>query len=1132
MVQPTRANAASDRGAPLPRALRFPHRCVPLEEQAPIASNGFLDSGKPWGFPPETAKPLAVESFANQRVVVWVGDAGLGKTELLRRFVAPAGGRSGLLVEARDLIGPGARDRVRLAVDALPVNGRLAIDHLEQTSSSAVALIHRLRDHLGSNFLRTGRLRLACRTSYWSGAAGDALAGLFPDAPQVLELLPLDEDDVRAAAAACGVEHADFLRAVLERSLGPLAARPLTLGLLLRTAEGPALPASRAQLFERALDVLVGARLAAEGARRALGLLALMTLVTNRRTIRRGSPRPPAELGTDELGLTSCRVLDDMLQTVGLFRRTREDAFEWTHPSFVEALAADWLASLDDPDAHQRIVQLFEHPAGGLVPQLAGLAGWIDERFPSSLRARLTDLDPVARLCGDPMSLPSDERPHLVDALLRGLAAGRCAGVSAAAEHYARLRHPNLGEQLRPWLLGRSVDPVARRAAFAMARAAEVSDAAPDAVKVALDEAEHHGIRSRAAALVAALGSSNQVAKLRDVLGLPSSADPWDEVRGIALRALWDRGLLTAEQLFEHLDAPRRPSLFGAYKLLVLRSDLAQQVWERCGRGGLLTALEWVRRIDVHEAGRHDGLGTLAERVLRVAAEHLDDADVARQVVSLVSRGVKTYTLSRDLLSSVTDPTEARRLLLRGLLAASEDEPLQPHHLLLSGLVRVEDEAWLRGLPPRDAIHASAVALLPHVVAMGSSEPPVAALEAPNDGSLIDASTAPARARTREQRIASVLKMGETDPVRAWLVVPSTLAADPETGEERDWWGTGLDRQPAWLQASSDTRSRLLDTAVAYLDRFVPPPGVPGLSLKWPLAAGLHALRVIARVRPDRLQELPSRVWADWAATVIAWPSMLDDVAQSVVGERLVAHARPALVESLRVLLAHKDDDGRFLNPVLQAADSWWCAEAGSELVTALEEPGAHPKRVGALLAVLLRHGLARDRAVDMLSSHVDLPRRVAAAAALTRVDAAGAWEVVGAALESDQRLGAALARSLAEDTGAGRSALDRVPAGALASMFLASVELTGGEHAERESRRSGWGVPDDLVRSDLVQALQRRGTRAAAAALGRLRDALPSGLSRDPAPMAPGSGSSMRSDPPSRSTLADWASWWPGVWA
>src|SRR2546425_541601 len=72
------------------------------------------------------------------------------------------------------------------------------------------------------------------------------------DAVQYLQLAPLRESDVRVAAETDGILDVDeFMSQVAARDVGALAARPVTLRLLLRTyAKSGSFPHSRPELYD------------------------------------------------------------------------------------------------------------------------------------------------------------------------------------------------------------------------------------------------------------------------------------------------------------------------------------------------------------------------------------------------------------------------------------------------------------------------------------------------------------------------------------------------------------------------------------------------------------------------------------------------------------------------------------------------------------------------------------------------------------------------------------------------------------------------------------------------------------------------------------------------------------------
>lgn len=202
------------------------------------------------------------------------------------------------------------------------------------------------------------KLRIASRTAVWSSRLDGGLAARWPDF-QRLVLAPLTEEDARSAAEATLGDGSAFLSGVMARDLGVLAARPLTLGMLMTVQRDDGeLPADRTGLYERAVAVLArenherrieepsSTAYPVEERLRAARRLAAVSLVSGRTVIhpRRTADTPRNALALDDITRTrqEMSVLLEVLGS-GLFTSAAGGGVRWTHRSIGEFLAAQAL---------------------------------------------------------------------------------------------------------------------------------------------------------------------------------------------------------------------------------------------------------------------------------------------------------------------------------------------------------------------------------------------------------------------------------------------------------------------------------------------------------------------------------------------------------------------------------------------------------------------------------------------------------------------------------------------------------------------------------------------------------------------------------------------------------------------
>lgn len=235
----------------------------PADKDPPVSS-GFLDD--PAG-PFATYFDYSLVELAQMdhvRCLVLLGEAGMGKSSELR--VEDQRLRGTQLPVVRFDLGAepdisSLRDTVLTSPEVTAWLARtddlvMLLDGFDEANASLSKLPDQLIKLLDGLPLDRLRLRITSRTSVWSSRLNAGLAGRWPDLQQLV-LAPLTEQDVRVAAQVTLGDGSAFLSAVRDRDLGALAARPLTLRMLMTVQRDDGeLPVDRIDLYEHAVKVL------------------------------------------------------------------------------------------------------------------------------------------------------------------------------------------------------------------------------------------------------------------------------------------------------------------------------------------------------------------------------------------------------------------------------------------------------------------------------------------------------------------------------------------------------------------------------------------------------------------------------------------------------------------------------------------------------------------------------------------------------------------------------------------------------------------------------------------------------------------------------------------------------------
>jgi hypothetical protein len=352
------------------------------------------------------------------KAIVVLGEPGMGKTELLARL-AKAGGTDSCT--ARKLIN--THDPARLIGNATT----LIIDALDEVAANREgAAVDRVIQKLGA--VENPPFILSCRARDWQVAtSAQTIEEMYGIEPLLVHLLPLERDEqIAILADEVGVARSEELLAHFEAFDLDLLGNPQTLLMIARLSATEALPTTKGDLFEKAVDQLWyehqkgrGAiELDREAALDAAGAAFATLILTGSSTIVRHGA---AHVGEGELAFAEVERLADgnLARILGsrLFEGG-EDSFTYWHRRIGEFLGARWLAKrADTPAKRRRLLHLFQ--SHGLVPaSLRGLHAWL-ARDPK-LAPAVIAADPLAVIeYGDADAMTAEQARLLFGALRR-----------------------------------------------------------------------------------------------------------------------------------------------------------------------------------------------------------------------------------------------------------------------------------------------------------------------------------------------------------------------------------------------------------------------------------------------------------------------------------------------------------------------------------------------------------------------------------------------------------------------------------------------------------------------------------------------------------------------------------------
>lgn len=831
-------------------------------------------------------------------------------------------------------------------------------------------------------------LRIVSRSSVWSARLDAALVDRWPDLERLV-LCPLTSADVAAAAAGAGIDSVGFLQHVHKKDLGVLAARPLTLGMLLSLDDPAALPLDRTALYQQAVQVLARENndrrleehpddLPVEQRLRAARRLATVTLLSGRTMLhaRRGSTTTTDNLALDDLA-TEATTLVELDQVTGsaLFSPAGVGTSRWAHRSIAEFLAAQTLADLPVRTATYLLRDPIHDRA--VVPQLAGVASWAAALSPD-LYQWLADLQPELLLTANLASASDAQRRAVAASVLRSLG----ADTPPRDRRYFGLGYEGLGAAVAPFLADNQDNWVRREASRILADSGcHEQDAR--LVEIIEDIARRHppdylGEDVRlATALVFALDDCNDEQLLQRLVAIVATNEgPW-QIRADLLGQLWRRvATTTLMSIVDGLGLVAGCSHFAR----AVAHGLATAALR--GEVDLDVLLDWLDRSGLASvdqtgspaAGCDDDWQQLVEAVaLRLAvtgAEPARELVAARALVAWSRRGRDLFDFYADRVRELSD--DARLRLAAKVLEHSPDAHTA-YHLARAGALHDDDlQWWLRRYAATapssaraDAAHA-AIRQLSTPTAQQASLANALVSEVPALQPLVNDMFSPARVQSAADAAAEVAAKSATTAAAtaagefgSTRLTAALVAADwPQVARELDSrvgtdqrvLGSAVDTAPAWRALDTQTRARMIELAHDNLA------ALPATADAGRADDAALPVELVGQYAPTQFAQLNPAVLIAWLDVIRARP------AQDPAVHTLVAHlatAAPGDLETVLLQALAEDATAPFPTQIrkLGAFTTPRIEDALHDIATRLDTP---PRTVEASLAALIQRAPQR----------------------------------------------------------------------------------------------------------------------------------------------------------------------------
>ena len=634
-----------------------------------LTDGGYLyDPDSEWGraYNPDL---VSLEAIADVPCLVLLGEPGSGKSQELENLKALTESK---ICGSSQILDLNLRSCVNLKEDLFKDEAftnwledsyhlYLFLDSLDEGLLSiptlAAGLVDELKKAKYQNQINRLHLRLACRTFVFPEILEEGLEDLWQKANfAIYELASLRRIDIIKAAEVEDFSSNDFLKEIDQKSLVPLASKPITLKFLLNTYRrhnGQFLPdqklhelylegckllceevnesrhaSDRTGNFDSDQRLIVAARIAA------------VTIFANRFAVWAGVDQGhiPAEdvfwqrlcFGCEKVNRREFEITKEVIKEVldtGLFSSRGLHRMGWAHQTYAEFLAA-WYLTQHEMSLEQVTKLIFssKDPDHKLIPQLHETAAWLAS-MKSGVLQEIVKTDPDILLQTD---VPTDAeiKASIVENLLTQYEEGKLFDRDRNNYcHYAKLKHPGLVEQLRPYICDSSKQVDARDLAIDIAEVCEVSELQDELAKLSLDSAQSIYLRVSAAKVICSVGDATTRLKLKPLAIEQLPEDEDDRLKGCALKAIWSDHL-TATELFSSLTRPKKRKLIGSYHIFT-EYELVPKLQPK----DLVIALDWLVKQGIRCLGHP--FEDLGNKILLKAWEYLDLSGVTEGFIKV-----------------------------------------------------------------------------------------------------------------------------------------------------------------------------------------------------------------------------------------------------------------------------------------------------------------------------------------------------------------------------------------------------------------------------------------------------------------------------------------------------------------
>lgn len=873
-------------------------------------------------------------------------------------------------------------------------------------------------------------LRISCRTAEWPNMFEKELIQIWgKENLEVFELAPLRRKDVEEAVETNGLNVENFMMEVQEKEVISFVIKPVTLNFLLNLYKMDGkLPSTQLELYLRGCELLCEETNENRIASRKKGQLSIREKLTvasriaaiiifsNKYAIWKSIDLgnvPQEDITLQELSYGRERKLHDKLVidetaleetlSTGLFTSRGVNRLGWAHQTYAEFLAALYI--IENELSIVQIMDLIKHPEDTeekLVPQLYEVSAWL-ATMNTDIFHEIVKREPQVLLRSDVATVNAEDKSILVDGLLKHYEEEKIIDWDYEIKRrYFKLAHPNLANQLRPYILDENKGLIVRRGAILIAASCKLTQLLEALLDIALNPTETLQIRVKAARFVGELGEEEDKAKLAPLAKSEIGDDSYDDLKGIALQALWPQ-LITVEELFSLLTPPKRNNYLGPYKVF-LTDTLLNYLEE----SHLPFALKWIKKQpSLHRL--EEPYNEIINEILKKSWSNLDDSEILNSFAEAILSRLEYYD-NLSFFDELRNVEEKKKSLLLAILGLREKPEDIVRVLSYSPIFNEKDLTWMTDCllntqsKKEEQMWAQLIwdnfsTSIPHQVELvykasrankyladllGEFFEPVKlnstrAKEAKQtylkrkkiqERIIKRSSSAPT-----VQRIKAYLDKFESGNLDVWWQLNWYLSINSH-GNQLNELESDLTSLFGWEIADSQTRERIINAAKTYiLEKEMDSQEWFGTNdIYRPAYGGFRALRLLLQYDTKFILSLSQEMWKKWIKAIMNYPVTTGSDSEQYrnkLVELSYAYIPDEIIEALLYLIDKENREDKYLF-IINSVENCWDDRLTNALLFKVKDNNLKNEFIDSILHKLLEHNV--EGAIEFAKSLVQCP--------------------------------------------------------------------------------------------------------------------------------------------------------------